>query len=199
MKHISKTLKDHLIKAQLETRARAVPAITKVNREPAVKTYEEALTDVDPDDSEPETATTKEQRRWYRLMYRRFGHCGPDMLRKIHKVISLQNPIKIPPPRRKVCAPCKLAKMRNLTRTMLSKHKLEKLELVYLDVAGPFQMSLRGNKYFLQIVDSATRRTWSLPLPSKDGSIDALRSWQYGRSYKQEKELRHQDLITRLN
>ena len=97
------------------------------------------------------------------------------MLRKLHKVTSLQEAIKIPPPRRRVCAPCKLAKMRNLTSRKLAKHKLEKLELVYLDIAGPLPTSIRGNRVFLQVVDSATRRTWSLPLPSKDAAIEALR------------------------
>ena len=68
--------------------------------------------------------------------------------------------------------------MRNLTSRKLAKHKLEKLELVYLDIAGPLPTSIRGNRVFLQVVDSATRRTWSLPLPSKDAAIEALRQWR---------------------
>jgi len=152
VKHISKTFKDKTIGARTkEAKATAMPAATVASDKEA--------TDIDPDDSEPEAATTKEQRRWYRLMHRRFGHCGPDMLRKLHKVTSLQEAIKIPPLRRRVCALCKLAKMRNLTSRKLAKHKLEKLELVYLDIAGPFLTSIRGNRVFLQIVNSATRRT----------------------------------------
>ena len=82
-------------------------------------------------------------------MYRRFGHYGPDILRKLHKVTSLQEAIKIPPPRRRVYALYKLAKIRNLTSRKLAKHKLEKLELVYLDIAGPLLTSIRGNRVFL--------------------------------------------------
>ena len=82
MKHISKTFKDKTIGARTkEAKATVMPATTVASNKEA--------TDIDPDDSEPEAATTKEQRRWYRLMHRRFGHCGPDILRKLHKVTSL--------------------------------------------------------------------------------------------------------------
>jgi hypothetical protein len=139
---------------------------------------EDALTDVDPDDSEPETAKTKEQRRWYRLMHRRFGHCGPKMLRNLHRVTSLQNAIKVPPPARRVCPPCELAKIRNRTRRELAPHLPDKLELVYLDIAGPFPVSIRANRFFLQIVDSYSRRVWSIPLATKDEAIPAIRKWR---------------------
>jgi hypothetical protein len=141
-------------------------------------TGEDAPTDVDPDDSEPETAKTKEQRRWYRLMHRRFGHCGPQMLKNLHQVTSLQNAIKVPPPARRVCPPCKLAKMRNRTRRELAPHQPAKLELVYLDIAGPFPTSIRANRFFLQIVDSYSRRVWSIPLATKDEAIPAIRKWR---------------------
>ena len=157
---------------------------------PAAEASDNELTDIDPDDLEPELATTKEQRRWYRLMHRRFGHCGPNMLRKLHKVTSLRNPIRIPPPHRRVCAPCKLAKMRNLTRKQLAKHKKEKLELVYMDIAGPLPKSLRSNRYFLQIIDSATRRNWSIPLPSKDEAIPAIRKWRNREELATNKKLK---------
>lgn len=111
-------------------------------------------------------------------MHRRFGHYVLEMLRKLHHVTSLQTPIKIPPPRRRVCPPCKLAKMRNLVRKELSAHKIEKLELIYIDIAGPFVVSIQGNRFLLQIVDSATRRVWSIPLASKDEAIPAIQKWR---------------------
>jgi len=71
-------------------------------------------------------------------MHRRFGDYGLEMLRKLHKVTFLRELIQIPLPRRRVYAICKVAKMRNLTSKELSKPKLERLELVTLDLAGPY-------------------------------------------------------------
>ena len=58
------------------------------------------------------------------------------MLRKLYKVTSLRELIKIPLLRRKVYATYKVAKIRNLTNKELLKLKLERLELVTLDPAS---------------------------------------------------------------
>ena len=56
MKHISKTFKDKTIGARTkEAKATAMPAATVASNKEA--------TDIDLDNSEPEVATTKEQRR----------------------------------------------------------------------------------------------------------------------------------------
>ncbi|KAI0994587.1 hypothetical protein K3495_g13594 [Podosphaera aphanis] len=144
----------------------------------AALSFDEKLTDFDLDDSEPELATTKTQRHWYRLMHRRFNNCGPGMLRKLHIVTSLENQIKIPPSNRRICRTCKLAKMRNLTSKELSEKKKEKLELVHINIAGPFTKSISGNRFLLQVIDSATNKTWSFPLSSKDKAIDTMRRWK---------------------
>lgn len=80
--HISKKSKDSIV----QTMDRAVLAV--------IFFYEE-LTDIDPDDSEPELATNKAQRHWYSLLHHRFNHCGPGIQRKLHVVTSLQNQINI--------------------------------------------------------------------------------------------------------
>jgi len=98
--------------------------------------------DIDFDDSKSETVITKEQRCQYRLMHRRFGHCRPDMLKKLYKVILIKEPIKIPLPRYRVCPTCKLIKMRNLTKKKLTVPKRDKLELVHIDIAGLFTKTL---------------------------------------------------------
>ena len=108
-------------------------------------------------------------------MHRRFGHYGPNLLRNLHKVSNLGTKIKIPPAARRLCKPCALAKMRN---RFTAEHKKEPLALVSLDIAGPFPKSLRGNNYFLQIIDNYTRKNWSLPLKSKDEAMTTLRTWK---------------------
>lgn len=72
-----------------------------------------SVSESDPDDSEPEEAKSKEDRHFYRLMHRRFGHYGPILIGKLHKVANLKTKISIPPPNRRVCKSCKLGKMRN--------------------------------------------------------------------------------------
>ena len=69
-------------------------------------------------------------------------------------------------------------KMRNKISKKLAKHKEEVLALVSLDVAGPFPTSLRGNRYFLQLIDNFSRKNWSIPLKTKDEAITALRTWR---------------------
>jgi hypothetical protein len=135
-------------------------------------------TSVDPDDSEVEEATKKSDRHLYRLLHRRFAHYGPDMISKLHKVTTLKDKIKIPPKERRICKSCKIGKMRNRTSRVLAEHKKEALQLVSLDIAGPLPTSLRGNRYFMQIIDNYTRKNWSIPLKSKDEAMSALRSWR---------------------
>lgn len=65
--------------------------------------------------------------------------------------------------------------MRNKISKALSPHKKEALELISFDIAGPFPNSLRENRYFMQVVDNWSRRTWSIPLKTKDQAISELR------------------------
>lgn len=73
---------NHISKRMCNTKMKYPKAV------PALMVSDQEHTDFDPDDSEPELATTKAQRHWYRLMHRRFNHCGPGMLRKLHLVTS---------------------------------------------------------------------------------------------------------------
>jgi hypothetical protein len=113
----------------------------------------------------------------YRLMHRRFAHLGPDKLRNLHKVTTLKRPVLVPTDR-EMCRVCKLTKLRNRTNKVLSPWKEAILALVSIDVAGPFLPTIRGNKYFAQVVDNATRKTWSLVDKTKSGLMIQLRKWK---------------------
>jgi len=108
----------------------------------AVKKDSQTQTDIDLNDSESETAIIKKQRRQYRLIYRRFKHCRPDMLRKFHKVISIKKPIKIPLSKYRICPICKLIKIRNLTKKKLTISKRDKLKLIYINITKLFIKTL---------------------------------------------------------
>ena len=113
----------------------------------------------------------------YQLMHRRFNHLGPDKIRNLHKVTTISPPIKIPSVR-EVCEVCTLTKMTNRIPTTLSDHKDETLKLIQFDIAGPFPKTIRGNRYFLLIIDSFTRKNWIIPLKQKSDAIGALKSWK---------------------
>ena len=140
------------------------------------ETTSKTQSDQDPDESE-ENMSTKKDRRNYRLMHRRFAHYGPEMLRKLHKVTAIEK-IKVPPSHRRLCDSCLKGKMRNKTSKTLAEHKKEVLELVSLDLAGPFPTSLRGNNYLMQIICNYSRKNWSIPLKTKDQAIPELRKWK---------------------
>jgi hypothetical protein len=134
-------------------------------------------TDRDIDASE-EDDNSKAKRRRYRLMHRRFGHYGSGALRHLHEVASGIKKIQIPAPARRICKSCKIGKMRKKINKNLAKHKSEALALVSIDVAGPFVESIRGHKYFLEIIDNFTRKIWTIPLKSKDEAMRRLREWR---------------------
>jgi hypothetical protein len=82
---------------------------------------------------------------------------GPKKLRHLHKVTKLKEKIRIPTniPKYEVY---KLTKMRNQTSHKLSPWKNTTLALIYINACGPLPKSLRGNYYFGQIVNSATKQ-----------------------------------------
>jgi hypothetical protein len=64
--------------------------------------------------------------------------------------------------------------MKNKTNKKLSPRKTEILELISIDMAGPFPTSLRGNTVMMEIVDNGSRKKWSIPMKSKDEAIPQL-------------------------
>jgi hypothetical protein len=102
----------------------------------------------------------------YLLYHRRFAHLGPAKIAKLHKVTTLQKKIQVLE-KMEVCEVCALTKIRNSIPKQLREHKATKLALIQFDIAGPFPTSLRGNRWFLLIIDSYTRKNWVIPLKHK--------------------------------
>jgi len=114
----------------------------------------------------------------YMLMHRRFGHCGPEKLRRLHRVSNITK-IRVPGhAMRSPCGVCKLAKLKKTIRKQLSPWKDRILELVSVDACGPLPKSLRGNTIFGQIVDNATRKEWTIAAKSRDELVTKLRHWK---------------------
>ena len=137
-------------------------------------------------DSQSEASTTDEKRerpetvkKRFELWHRRFAHCDPEKLRYLHKVTGLKKRIQIPSSaKRSPCEVCKLSKLRNRIRKELSPWKETILELVSVDACGPLPRTLKGNEYFGQIVDNATRKSWTIPAKSRTDLVRLLRAWK---------------------
>ena len=67
------------------------------------------------------------------------------------------------------CDYCLLGKQHRVSFSNKSTKKSEILELVYYDVCGPIEVkSIGGYKYFVTIINDASRKTWVYLLKSKD-------------------------------
>jgi Reverse transcriptase (RNA-dependent DNA polymerase) len=121
--------------------------------------------------------TRNENLARYKLMHRRFAHLGPEKIRNLHKVTTLKRPVMVPTDQ-EMCRVCKITKLRNRTSKTLSPWKESILALVSMDVAGPFLSTVRGNRYFAQVVDNATRKTWSYVDKTKSGLMIQIRKWK---------------------
>ena len=66
------------------------------------------------------------------------------------------------------CDYCLFGKQHRVSFQKNSTRKLEKLELIYCDVCGSMGVdSLGGNKYFVTLIDDASRKTWVYLLHTK--------------------------------
>lgn len=132
---------------------------------------------IDHDDGKPVYSRaqriTQERRKRYTLFHRRFGHVGPNQLRKLHTGTDLERPITIPDSI-EICEICMKTKLRNRRSKVLAKHKDCKLDLLSIDIAGPFPKSIRGYRFFVEVLDNYTRKVWILLLKKKDDVIPAL-------------------------
>jgi hypothetical protein len=124
-------------------------------------------------DSDSGKPATKHQKLIYKLMHRRFGHFGLNVLRHLYQVAQLKEKIRIPT-KGDICEPCQLENMKNKTNKKLSPRKTDILELISIDIAGSFPSSLRGNTVMMEIVNNVSRKNWSIPMKSKDEAIAQL-------------------------
>ena len=113
--------------------------------------------DSDSDDGEPvysraEQITRKRLER-YKLFHRRFGHIGQNALRILHTGTNLTRSIKIPTDL-EICDVCAVTKMKRRNSKVLAKHKDHRLALLSVDIAGPFPISMRGYRWFAEIIDN---------------------------------------------
>lgn len=170
------------------------PQLYKANRNKVTRDKRpKVLAEEDPLTGERREVRKHNVRARFMLMHRRFGHASPKILSMLHTVTDIPEikiPRKIP-----VCGTCARTKMKKRRSTKLAEHKEQPLALVSLDVAGPFPVSYRGYRYFAQLLDNYTRRSWILLLKHKDDLYKELDEWVVFA----ERESGHKLLCTRTD
>lgn len=152
----------------------ACPATSEMVLDPSIVQSEELIQSSD--DQQPDNDVTDNDQKSYDLWHRRFAHFGSAKLKCLHKVTTMKTPIRVPAIKN-LCRCCELTKKRNRISKHLSPWKEERLELVQIDISGPFPESLNGNKWFLEIIDNATRKVWTIPMKTKNQAIPELEKW----------------------
>ena len=113
----------------------------------------------------------------YQLWHRRFGHLGAAKLRNLHKVTTLKKPIAIAEDD-VPCEVCSLTKLTNSRKHQCSDRKSQILESISMDICGPLPKSRRGYRYFIEIVDNHSRKSWVLFLRKRSDAQEVLRQWK---------------------
>ena len=77
-----------------------------------------------------------------------------------------------------VCLTCPLAKFTKLPYTQSQSRASQIMELIHIDVWGPYRVATRNNhRFFLTIVDDHSRTTWVHLLKYKSDSFSAIKSF----------------------
>jgi hypothetical protein len=141
------------------------------------------------DENSDDEAIKKSDKERYLKYHRRFAHLGPDKIRNLHKVTTLKKKIKVPL-NLDICEVCALTKLRNKIPKELSVWSKMILGRIQFDVAGPFPSTIRGNQWFLLIIDICTRRDWVIPLKHKGDAYEALKVWKIGVEHQTNKKIK---------
>ena len=144
--------------------------------------------DGDANESDDEAVTETDKARYLKY-HRRFACLGPKKIGSLHKVTTLKNRIKIPRDL-DLCEVCAITKLRNKIPKELSAWTKEILGRVQFDVAGPFPPTIRGNRWFLLIIDICSRRNWVIALKTKGEAYQALKEWRTGVEHQTDKKIK---------
>lgn len=114
------------------------------------------------------------------LWHRRFNHLGIANLRRavnmttgIPQVVETATPVI-----GTVCPPCAEGRLTRapFPSTNMDTNATEPLELVHTDLGGPLPTSLGGCRFYVSIVDTATRLKVALPIRGKEDAAATLQA-----------------------
>ncbi|GAU48263.1 hypothetical protein TSUD_405090 [Trifolium subterraneum] len=120
---------------------------------------------------------TENQQSW--LWHLRFGHLNFRYLNQLVSKAMVTCLPKIDVPE-KICDGCLVGKQaRNVFTKELPMRSSSVLEVVHLDVCGPFdEISLVGNRYFITFVDEFTWKMWIYLIQTKDEAFVVFKKFK---------------------
>ncbi len=180
VKHISSGLDEFALLSAMHVRSEPEIALPGACENSQVQTPGSTI-DTPSEDAQMNDDTVMshdDKAKTYRLWHRRFAHLGAAKLRDLHKVTTLSKPIPIVKDNADVCEVCALTKFVNQRGHNISERKANILALISIDICGPLPLSFTGYQYFLEIVDSHSRKIWTIPLKRRDNAPQELREWR---------------------
>ena len=144
---------------------------------------QDGLTVIRPVKQQPAIAmtATAASKQTPELWHRRFGHLGYGNLFQLkdkHMVEGIATPaqsFKAQPDQKPLCEACTLGKQHRLPFPKSDSKSSRTLELVHMDVCGPFQVSSEGDaKYLATFTDDFSRLSEVLPLKQKSAVAEAV-------------------------
>lgn len=128
------------------------------------------------------------------LLHSRLGHMGEGSIQSLIKHRAIQGlptsytPPPCPPPQG--CSTCIQAKAHARPHPRTDARAAAPLDRIHADLVGPLPPNLKGQRYWVTLVDDSTRHGWSLFLRTKDEAPQRILNWirhaerQFGRKVK---------------
>ncbi|KAK3037909.1 hypothetical protein RJ639_031800 [Escallonia herrerae] len=111
------------------------------------------------------------------LWHHRLGHLSESGMKILHSKNALPGMKNI---QLDFCESCVYGKQKRVSFWRDGKEKkIERLELVHMDVCGPTTVkSLGGNFYFVSFIDNASRKTWIYAIRQKSDVYHTFKKWK---------------------
>jgi len=128
------------------------------------------------------------------MWHHRFGHLNFRSLSELKSKKMVHGLLQIEIPKQ-LCVECCVSKQpRNFFKSEIPIRSKRKLEVIYSDVCGPFEVkSLGGNSYFVSFIDEFTRKMWIYLIKQKNEVFNIFKKfklWSEKQSDKVIKVLR---------
>ena len=103
------------------------------------------------------------------------GHINFDNLVKIRKKEVVREILEITKPANAMCKHCQYGKQTKVEFKTKEYSTTKELELMHIDLCGPMRTEgLKGEKYFMLLVDDYTIMTWVYSLKKKSEALEHL-------------------------
>jgi transposase InsO family protein len=114
------------------------------------------------------------------LWHRRLGHLHRAAIERMSSAEMVSGlDLSHTPSDESLCPECAIGKQYKLPFPPVAVRAAKRLELVHADLCGPFStVSIGGKRYFLLLVDDATRYTWVYFLREKGEASAQIKEWK---------------------